>query len=203
MNNNISFQGKITFYSQQEFYKFMAPHRKELRTNTAAHLKGSRQYFINPNDHTLAVILRGNNDGRVIFVPTGKNLVEYMDKIKIAITELQKTAVENITALVVGGNRIINGGEKGTKTVFAVNEVADTIEQFNNVDFSILAGKKGEPIRLFLKAKNSKKPVHHDTNFKVALNIDLNSKKPLQQQLENHFDIVELRNANLSDISSF
>lgn len=71
MIDNVSFQGKTILFSENEFYKLTNHYRRTLKHGTNAHLTNSRQYFINPTDNSLAVILRGNNNGRVIFVPTG------------------------------------------------------------------------------------------------------------------------------------
>lgn len=196
---DISFQGRTLLHGSPEFYKLTIPqHRRVLNASTRAHLTNSRQYFIDANNNSLVVLLRGDNDGRVIFVPTGNGLAKAKDRIIDGIKELKNTASENLTAWIISNSRINNGGETGARASLALNEIAETIEEFPKVDLSVLAGNKGEPLRLFIKTKGSQKPENKISNFKIAMNMVFNPRKSLRSQFRDRFEIVEIKNTYLS-----
>lgn len=187
--NEISFQGKTTLlFKPIDLDSLPKSVYRDLTIGNKYRLENWKKFSANANTNSLAVILRNEKDGVLKYVSTISNTEKILDEITAAIKHLQKSAKDNLTAWIIGGHSI-SKGESGANTVKTLNKVADTIEKNDNIDLSILAGSKEGVDNLFIHTLSN--------NMELTLDKNINTKNPLNEELEKHFDIVELSNVNL------
>jgi hypothetical protein len=180
--NNISFQGRTHLALNPQKYSEIVNKTKTraLNPQTNCKLSNCKVFTLNSDVDNLAVIVHGERDGFTKFVPTSISGNNAIKDIMLKTGELLKTSKENLTAWIIGGDKI--NGKLGNGTVEALNKIADILCDKPNIDASILVGfKKPETV------------IVHPLLDKIELTMN----KPKETDLENIFDIVELNNTKI------
>lgn len=179
--NNISFQGKTVFLNN------IPPAQKtfNLIKSSSNKLTGGKVYSLEADAQNIAVIVRNETNGIIKFLPINGDCSKVIDEIATKVEQLIENAKEKLTAWIVGGS---SNSKFFGQTIEKVNKVANIVCDKPNIDASILAGS----------VEGSDRITFHTLSDKIELAMDktFDTKRPIIEQLEQHFKIVELNNVN-------
>lgn len=182
MNNNISFQGRSSLYFDTKMFDQLSNsikgNIKKLGCNNKSTLPNGKYFITSTDSANLAVIVRNQNDGFINFLPLKGSLEKKFNEFLLQVDRLKDSAKGNLTAWIVGGDKI--KGENGTRTINVLNKVADVLCDRPDIDTSILVGIKGKQENIVL----------HTIKDFVEMTLD----RPKGTILEDVFDVVEINN---------
>lgn len=195
MNNNISFQGHSTLILSPKLYEEASNVSKQtyrkLYTNNKCNLTNGKVFDTYADAGNIAVIVRNEKKGIVKHVPINGNCEKLIEHILDVVDYLKKTAKGKLTAWIIGGDRVngVNGGD----TVKTLDKIANAICDRTDIDTSILVGSKSGEDKFFIHTLSGELEVGLDKNPRAIRQ----SRLPVEEKLENYFDIVELNNTNV------
>lgn len=193
--NNVSFQGHSTLILSSKLYEEASDVSKQayrkLSTSNRCNLTNGKVFDSFADAGTLAVVVRNEKTGVLKHVPTSGNCESLIENILEAVDYLKKTAKGKLTAWIIGGDSVNGAG--GNDTVKTLDKVAGAICDRTDIDTSILVGSKSGEDKFFLHTLNGELEVGLDKNPRAIRQ----SKLPIEEKLENYFDIVELNNTDV------
>ena len=193
--DNISFQGHSTLILSPKLYtkaqEISGGAYRKLNANNKCNLVNGKLYDSFADAGTIAVVIRNEKNGIVKHIPTKKDCTEIIGNIAETVEKLKKSAEGKLTAWIIGGDRIESAG--GENTVKTLGKIADEICDRPDIDTSILVGSKSGEDKFFLHTLNGELEVGLDKSPKQLKQSQL----PIEEKLENYFDIVELNNTDV------
>lgn len=189
MNNTISFQGRTSLIGSEKIYNGLKEKAQKLQKhiippNNTRQFNLWTTYTTEPDAENIAIILSGKSKNFLSYVQIGETLQNFSEKINSMVKFLKSETQEKLTAWIIGGHHL--EGIKGNKTIRTVNEIADILCDRPDIDTSILAGSKEGLDKIGIHKINDK--------LEIIVGKDIDYTKPLDIELEKHFDIVELNN---------
>ena len=184
--NNVSFQGHTNLIFDPKRYDNISFKISRLSKNLDPTKKGrlirGQIYTTNVNDNKFIVIIKGDNDGFVKYIPTKGNIDNLLSQIVLKIDDLKIKSKNALTAWIIGGSKI--DATNGENTSATLTKIADILCDKPQIETSILAGIK--------------KPEEHIIIHGRKDNLDITLEKPKNTNLEDSFDIVELNNTDIT-----
>ena len=192
--SSISFQGRTDLSVGPNAYKRVAELTrqtyKNLKKTNNCRLNNHQVCTIKTDPENITVIMKNDEKGFFKYIPINEeNQQNALDEVSIITDKLQDSKKgQSLTAWIVGGTKI--DGKHGNKIIETLNKIAELICDKANIDTSILVGSKTGEEMLVVRPNND--------ILKLALDKKINATKPVNSELENIFDIVELNNTNLT-----
>ena len=189
------FQGHSTLILSPKLYEEASDVSKQayrkLTTSNKCNLINGKVYTSLADAKEIAVIVRNEKNGILKHIPTMSNCEEAIKNVLDTIDTLKKTAKGKLTAWIIGGDSVNGAG--GNDTVKTLDKVAGAICDRTDIDTSILVGSKSGEDKFFLHTLNGELEVGLDKNPRAIRQ----SKLPIEEKLENYFDIIELNNTDV------
>ncbi len=190
--DNISFKGLTNFSISPTAFRKVEDITRAKYTNlhrgTNCRLTKNKVCTLETDPQNLTLIVRNQKDGFYKYIPFIDNLDNVIADITKGIEQLKKTAAdEPLTAWLVGGTKL--DGRQGNRVADTFNKIADVVCDRPDMDTSILVGSHTgeEMFTLHLKPEQ----------LNMSLDKTVNQGNSVQAELENIFDIVDLKNTNL------